>query len=160
MAMEVGCLGVLLPTILLNSLLGYTIQPNYGFSTTAFYLKGVLLILVLTSCLSTVGKSAGKESSLAESMREVIRCPWCYYYSVADSNFFSLVEEKLLLLDSTVELFSLPSPLSSLSSPLAPPLSSHTTTPLHHERNPTTTDDGNFSFSTFALSTTFYPPFI
>ena len=48
--MEVGCLGALLPTILLNSLLGYTILPHYGFSSTAFYLKSVLLILVLTSC--------------------------------------------------------------------------------------------------------------
>jgi len=63
--MEVGCFGGLLPTILLNSLLGYTIQPNDVVSTTAFYLKSVLLILVHTSFLSTVEKSAvGKAAEI------------------------------------------------------------------------------------------------
>ena len=100
-------MGGLLPSILSNSLLGYTIQPNNGFSTTAFYVKSVLLILVLTSCLSTVGKSASQPHRKNQlRMREVIRCSWCYYYSIADSTFYSLENMKLLLLDSAVKLFS------------------------------------------------------
>jgi len=82
--MEVGCLGDVLPTILLSSLLGYTIQPNYGFSTTTFYLKSVLLILVLTSCLDSEKErksSKGKERCWqGPSLREVIRYSGCYYY--------------------------------------------------------------------------------
>jgi len=49
---------------------------------------------------------------------------------------------KLLLLNSAVKLFSrLFSSLHS-PSPLPSSRSFHTTSPLHHERNPTTTDDG------------------